>query len=80
MPLEASNIAENLKAFITKLNEIPQQDKDSAINAYCQEFQKEVFAACRNITITIPAGAIIVATAQGPAANPAPIILNGAIS
>jgi len=80
MPVSASNMAKNLKQFITKLNETVQEDKDAAIDAYCNEFESLVTSACQNITITIPVGAIIVQTTQGPATNIQPIVLNKAVT
>lgn len=76
MPLVQGQLAKSMKAFIKTLNNKTQEDADVAITLYCNEMEKDIYAAIKSITITIPSGMIQVAGPSGAMTNPAPIVLN----
>jgi len=79
MSLKATTLSNDMKAFITQVNALKQEDKDKAIDEFCQKLESVVYTAIRSLTLTIPSGAIQV-VGQGSATNPAPIVLTGGIS
>lgn len=72
-------IKAKLKAFILTLNKVEQKDSDKAIDLFCGEIEDEVYSAIKKADIYIPIGAIIVTTVNGPATNPAPIVIKGGL-
>ena len=80
MPLTAKVLADDMKAFITQVNQMPVEDAATAIDKYCQKLEDVVYNAIKSLEITIPSGAIIVVGSQTTQTNPQPIILTGNIS
>lgn len=79
MALIAGALKSKLKAFILTLNKVEQKDSDKAIDQFCTEIEADVYSAIKKADIYIPIGAIIVTTVNGPATNPAPIIIKGGL-
>jgi hypothetical protein len=78
MALQTGKISKQMKAFMKKVNRLPVKDQDVAIQEYCDNFEKLIYTAIGDITITIPPGAIKV-VGTGSATNPLPIVLTYAI-
>lgn len=57
-----------------------QEDQDKALDDLAAELEKITYEAIKSALIKIPSGAIIVATANGPASNVQPIVLTKVIS
>ncbi len=76
--LVKGEIRKKLKDFFDKQNKDPKNFETGA-DELADMLEKIIDERIKKATITIPSGQIIVATASGPASNPAPIILNGTI-
>lgn len=77
--LKKDRLAGKLRAFITKVNKMKQTDRAKAIDAFCKEHEEDVYDAIRSITITIPAGSIVVTGTALTQANANPIVLNNVV-
>ncbi|MBS0031610.1 hypothetical protein ACTJJ0_30820 [Chitinophaga sp. 22321] len=79
MPLIPNKLFNSMKAHLLKTNEKKQEDVTVSIEAHCKQLEQDVYNAIKSITIVIPAGAIIVQTSQGPAANVSQIVLESTV-
>lgn len=80
MPLRTNNFSNKMKTFVKKVNKMKQEDADKAIDNFCEQHEKDIYAAIKSITITIPPGAIKVMGSSSAQTNAAPIVLNNVVS
>lgn len=79
MALKENLLCDSMKAHMLQANDTRQDNASVAITAHCQQLESDVYAAIKSLTIVIPPGAIIVQTAQGPAANVSQIVLESTV-
>lgn len=72
-------LSQSLKDFIATLNAVRVEDRDKAIQQFCDIHEKLVYSAIKSMTITILPGQIQV-VGTGAASNPLPIILNSVVT
>lgn len=77
VPEEAKNV---LKQFIVTANKTEQKDLDAIIDQFCGVIEQIVYSAVKSATITILPGQIQTAGSATAQANPAPIVLENAIT
>lgn len=73
-------LSDALKEFILTLNDVEQEDRDEAIQSFCDTQELVVYDAIRSLTITIPPGTINIVTNTGSGTNVGPIVLSNVIS
>lgn len=76
MPLIKNKFASRLKNFILQLNKMKQEDAEAAIDKFCKEAEEAIDERLKNMTFTIPPGAIKVTGTAAAQTNPNPIVLN----
>lgn len=80
MALVKGELAAQMKALLLKSNSVEQTDMEASIDNFANNYEQQIYDLYSKITITIPSGAIVVQTAQGPGVNGAPIVIEGALT
>ena len=76
MALIKGEIKNDLAILVRDLNNKTQEDKDQAIDNFCDKIESVIYKAIRNFTFTIPPGDIITTGSPTTQTNAIPIVIN----